>query len=417
MGRATTTIFSSYKRDLILKAESGIEEILQSIQQGHYSLQIEAARAAAGTDQYEAYKAIIPAFSLESLSGLIYAESPGQDLETLKTIPSLHSAWLKPSGNGYALLFRIEDCEPNQVSGLLKEYEQEYHVSLINPKQTTVIISSDPEVWVNDNVKPHWNFPSFTNLSQEFEIGEDFEIIIKQPSPNQEPQAIIEAEVIQLPQLTEQPAQEPKKKRSRYEHVFAQNLKQVYAQPVDFDGKKYVIYDEPQQIIDMYRCKNIPVKKHEYVARIIMQKKIVINASEGKPHKTENLCFIGDGDISCVSSVSEKQLVTIYLEELEKFKKGEMTVQTVTRKGKINPALSRKEKETARGEMTGKIRRDKTASELEAIILQLQAEGKKTTTKAISLLSGISTATVDRYRYKELKHLFNKKETPLKKAA
>ena len=99
-----------------------------------------------------------------------------------------------------------------------------------------------------------------------------------------------------------------------------------------------------------------------------------------------------------------------------KIKKGEMTVQTVIRKGKINPGLSRKEKHIARGEMTGEIRRDKTMAEVEAAILQLQPDGKKTTTKAISTLSGMSTATVERYR-KKLQHLLNKSKSTQKKAA
>ncbi|WP_017732734.1 hypothetical protein [Nafulsella turpanensis] len=379
-----TTVFSNSNKTLTLSTAISFEEIIRSIQQEHYSLQISAYREAKTLEQKEQILSFIPAFDLEALPGLVYAETQSEALD-FSSISCLYAAWKHHSGTGYSLLLLADNFTAGEEADVVKAIAQDFSFQTTESSDT-VVFSTDQEAYYNPDALPYYHFPDYTLTATE---------------------AVMEVE-----QSIQQPA-----KDSKYTYVYAQAVKQIEAQTLEFEeGEEFKLYDEPQQVIEQFRCKNIPVKKQYGVARIIAQKKILIGAAKSLHEASIRLDFLVGGDTFSVNSLTEKQLTEIFNEELEKFHEGKMQVQTVTRHGKVNPALTRNQKRSASGKLSGAVRKKKsnTKPRIEEAIATLQAEGKKATTKAISQLSGVSTATVDRYR-KEQK-LMNQ-EVQMKKAA
>ena len=60
----------------------------------------------------------------------------------------------------------------------------------------------------------------------------------------------------------------------------------MFAKAVDFQGKDYVRYDEPQQVVEMYHCKKNAAKKHKNAALQMAAKRIVVSANESRKKQT-----------------------------------------------------------------------------------------------------------------------------------
>ena len=183
----------------------------------------------------------------------------------------------------------------------------------------------------------------------------------------------------------------------------------------DFNGKPYIIFDEPKYFYKFFIPKSLPnIKEDAYnqimsslstfiilnpkeeqsvymsVIRILNSKAYNILTSSDLKEMVEDLMYLNS-----VNELEETEISTISEPEIKQ--KIVLTTPTLKRNFVLNPALSESEKAKYKSICTGLVRKRSTLNSLISVLLNWSSNYGKPTNEKISKLSGLSIRTIEEY--------------------
>lgn len=384
-----TTIFSNYKKSLILEG-STIPEVVKSILAGNTIIHTRAARRAGkGSKLYDQLKVTLLAFTphgqfkgsknkdLIKLSGYVYLDVDGQelDIDYLRSIPCLYAYWRSLSGKGYSLLFKVDvsTYTAKDINKVILAIAQEYNIPLDKNAKSlnrAVCIPSDPDAYINGSVTDYvFNSVNDTLLNDDKYNSIEGIICKKNKTKKTESAANDTFDLLPIP---------------------------------DFSEDQYVeIFNKPLKVIETYR-RRIPVGNRYNTLSQIAHNIVALYSEMDKRHPgnftdehayREFLTF----EVCCEEQIGRAEMFRIFGNALIAREENRLHVTTRLRYGRVNPELPVEIRRGAGGYIRGAVARKKTETLLKTEVNKIIVEEGQITQRVVAEATGKSLPTIKRY--------------------
>jgi hypothetical protein len=377
-----TNTFRNVKNPFVVSV-TDIQTILEFIKHGKFKEEIEVSRTfGKGHSIFDKIKTSIPTFTpngtfdgkrtvdhLQTLTGFIYLDIDYNiDPEILKNVPFIYSYWKSFSGNGYGVLIHVSGLTKDNYKSswsYLSDYFEKMEIKL-DPHSKDIsrqcVISYDPDIFINDNVVP---------------LGIPKNDIPSKPYPSS----------VTLPD---------------YQMDMTYNDTLKYSTTLDdYGDMDYVVIEEGKEYRNTYVPKVIEDgKRHSWLCSYTSS--ILFNNPTISFDRLEKVLYKVNKE-HCHPNLSKIEVKSIVDWSFKKHREQKLKIKTKKKKVWINPEkkLDKTQKRKIVGQVSGRLRREKTLQSLIEIHKLLSNQYPKVTQKLLEQHSTVKIRTIKKY-WKEI---------------